>query len=153
MRAAMGMHASYLINPAVGGGPADPMEKVPELSRRARGVPVWAALKSLGRSGVAALVERLAGHARALADGIGAIPGARVLNDVVFTQVSVAFEDDAQTEAVTSALLAGGTAWMSGSRWHDRSVLRVSVSNWSTDESDVAASIEAVREAAAQARR
>ena len=112
---------------------------MPELSRRARGVPVWAALRSLGRSGVADLVDGLAANARAIAAGIAAIPGAEILNDVVYTQVSVAFGDDERTEAVTERLLADGIAWMSGSRWRDRAVLRVSVSNWSTDDADVAA--------------
>jgi glutamate/tyrosine decarboxylase-like PLP-dependent enzyme len=147
VRSALGLRASYLIQ-ADGLGPADPFEKVPELSRRARGVPVWAALRSLGRSGVADLVTGLASWARVLADGLADIPGAEVLNDVVFTQVCVAFGDDVQTRAVTAALLEDGTAWMSGSRWHDRDVLRVSVSNWSTDAEDVARSIDAVRRAA-----
>ncbi|HCT78840.1 MAG TPA: aspartate aminotransferase family protein [Micromonosporaceae bacterium] len=151
MRAAMGVHASYLIHAADNTGPADPLEKVPELSRRARGVPVWAALRSLGRTGIAALVDGFVEHARAIADGIAAIDDAEVLNDVVFTQVCIAFGDDARTRAVTDALLADGTAWMSGSRWRDREVLRVSVSNWSTDDADVAASIEAVHRAAALA--
>jgi glutamate/tyrosine decarboxylase-like PLP-dependent enzyme len=146
VRAAMGVHASYLMHAE---GRPDPFDTVPELSRRARGVPVWAALRSLGRSGVAALVDRLAGNARALAAGIGAIPGAEILNDVVFTQVCVSFGADARTRAVTAALLADGTTWMSGSRWCDRDVLRISVSNWSTDEADVATSVEAVRRAAA----
>jgi len=149
MRAAMGVRASYLIQAAEPDGPGDPLEKVPELSRRARGVPVWAALRSLGRSGVADMVDRLAGHARSLADGIAAIDGAEILNDVVFTQVCAAFGDDARTAAVTRALLADGTAWMSGSRWHDREVLRVSVSNWSTDDADTAAAIAALRQAVA----
>ncbi|MGI5239499.1 pyridoxal phosphate-dependent decarboxylase family protein [Dactylosporangium sp. CA-139066] len=145
LRAAMGVQASYLIEPAGPGGPADPFEKVPELSRRARGVPVWAALRSLGRRGVAELVDGLAGHARRLADGIAALDGAEVLNDVVFTQVCATFGDDERTAAVTRALLADGTAWMSGSRWRGRAVLRVSVSNWSTDEADVEASLAALR--------
>ncbi len=152
MRGAMGVHASYLINPAEAAGPADPLEKVPELSRRARGVPVWAALRSLGRDGVAGLVEGLVGHARTLALGIAGIDGAHILNEVDFTQICVAFETDERTRAVTNALIEDGTAWMSGSRWRDRDVLRVSVSNWSTDDADVARSIEAVRRAAAGAR-
>ena len=86
---------------------------------------------------------------RAIADGIAAIPGAEILNDVVYTQVSVSFGSDERTRAVTERLLADGTAWMSGSRWRGRDVLRVSVSNWSTDAADVAASVAAVRRAAA----
>ncbi|TQS45077.1 pyridoxal phosphate-dependent decarboxylase family protein [Cryptosporangium phraense] len=145
MQSAMGMNSSYLIDPARDDEPLDPLAAVPELSRRARGVPVWAALRALGRDGVAAQVDGLAGHARALARGIASLPGAEILNDVVFTQVSAAFEDDARTAAVTEALLAAGTTWMSGSRWHDRTVVRVSVSNWSTDDGDVAASLDAMR--------
>jgi len=145
LRAAVGTQASYLIRAP---GHADPIDKVPELSRRARGVPVWAALRSLGRAGVSDLVDRLAGNARMLADGIAGIDGAEILNDVVFTQVCVAFGDDARTRDVTSRLLADGTAWMSGSHWQGRDVLRVSVSNWSTDEADVGASVDAVRRAA-----
>jgi glutamate/tyrosine decarboxylase-like PLP-dependent enzyme len=146
LRTALGVRASYLIS---SDGPvADPDEKVPELSRRARGIPVWAALRSLGRDGVADMVDGLVRHARAIAAGIEAIDGAQVLNDVVFTQVCVAFEDDERTRAVTAQLLADGTAWMSGSRWQGRDVLRVSVSNWSTDADDVEASVDAVRKAA-----
>jgi glutamate/tyrosine decarboxylase-like PLP-dependent enzyme len=145
LRSAMGMRASYLV-PAT--GRPDPLDTVPELSRRARGVPVWAALRSLGRSGVAELVDRLAANARAIAAGIAAVPGAEVLNEVVFTQVCAAFGDDEHTRAVTAALLADGATWMSGSRWRDRDVMRVSVSNWSTDEADVAIAVDAVRRAA-----
>jgi glutamate/tyrosine decarboxylase-like PLP-dependent enzyme len=143
----LGVHTTYLIADAVG----DPFEKVPEMSRRARGVPVWAALRSLGRGGVAALVDRLARHARELADGIGAIDGAEIVNDVVYTQVCVAFRDEATTQRVTANLIEDGTVWMSGSRWRDRAVLRISVSNWSTDESDVKVTVEAVRRAVARA--
>jgi glutamate/tyrosine decarboxylase-like PLP-dependent enzyme len=146
LRSAVTMRASYLIHASDEG---DPLDKVPELSRRARGVPVWAALKSLGRSGVADLVDGLHANARAIADGIAEIPGAEILNDVVYTQVSVAFGSDERTAEVTDRLLASGVAWMSGSRWRDRTVLRVSVSNWSTDADDVAASVAAVRAAAA----
>lgn len=146
LRDAMGMQASYLVH---ADGPGDPLDKVPELSRRARGVPVWAALRSLGRSGVADLVDRLVANARALAEGIATVDGAEILNDVVFTQVCVAFGDDERTREVTARLLADGVTWMSGSRWRDRDVLRISVSNWSTDADDVAASVDAVRRAAA----
>jgi glutamate/tyrosine decarboxylase-like PLP-dependent enzyme len=145
MRAAMGVHTSYLINAAPADGPADPSETAPEFSRRARGVPVWAALRSLGRIGVADLIDRLVATATKLADGIAAIEGAEVLNDVVFTQFCVAFGSDERTRAVTETLLADGRVWMSGSRWQDRDVLRVSVSNFSTDDADIEASVEAVR--------
>jgi glutamate/tyrosine decarboxylase-like PLP-dependent enzyme len=147
MRMAFGTHASYLI--IDDSGPGDPLEKVPEFSRRARGVPVWAALRSLGRAGVANLVERMAGHARAIAEGIAGIDGAEVVNDVVYTQVCVAFGSDQRTRAVTAQLIADGTVWMSGSRWHGKDVLRVSVSNWSTDDEDVRRSVDAVRRAVA----
>jgi glutamate/tyrosine decarboxylase-like PLP-dependent enzyme len=147
MRMAFGTHASYLI--IDDSGPGDPLEKVPEFSRRARGVPVWAALRSLGRTGLVDLVERLAGHARAIAEGIAGIDGAEVVNDVVYTQVCVAFGSDQRTRAVTACLIADGTVWMSGSRWHGRDVVRVSVSNWSTDDEDVRRSVDAVRRAVA----
>jgi len=145
VRDAMGMQASYLVHAE---GPGDPLDRVPELSRRARGVPVWAALRSLGRSGVADLVDGLAGHARAMGEGIATVEGAEILNDVVFTQVCAAFGDDPRTRAVTAEVLADGTAWMSGSRWRERDVLRVSVSNWSTDTHDVSLAVDAVRRAA-----
>jgi len=145
LRRAFGVHADYF---ATFQGSGDPMEKVPELSRRARGVPVWAVLRSLGRSGVADLVDGLVARARQIADGIAAIEGAQILNDVVFTQVSVAFGSDERTREVTARVLADGVTWMSGSRWQGRDVLRVSVSNWSTDDEDVARSVDAVRRAA-----
>jgi glutamate/tyrosine decarboxylase-like PLP-dependent enzyme len=148
IRGALGVHASYLIQ-ADPSGPGDPSDKAPELSRRARGVPVWAALRSLGRDGVADLVDGMVAHAQAIAAGIQDLPGAQVLNEVPFTQVCASFGSDERTVAVTQALLADGAAWMSGSRWHDRAVLRVSVSNWSTDASDVERSVDAVRRAVA----
>lgn len=150
LRSAMGLHTSYLIHDA--DGAADPFEKVPELSRRARGVPVWAALKSLGRDGVAAQVRGMVHCARELAARLSALEGVEVLNDVDYTQVSLAFGDDATTRAVTARIIADGRVWMSGSRWQDRDVLRISVSNWSTDDADVAVSVDAVRDALAAVR-
>ncbi|MGC2485906.1 MAG: pyridoxal-dependent decarboxylase [Acidimicrobiales bacterium] len=147
MRSAFGVHGDYLILDESGVG--DPSEKVPELSRRARGVPVWAALRSLGRCGVVDLVDRLVHNARSIAQGLGAIDGAQVLNDVLYTQVCVAFESDERTREVTQRIISDGAAWMSGSRWKGRDVVRVSVSNWSTDDDDVRLSIDAVRRAAA----
>jgi glutamate/tyrosine decarboxylase-like PLP-dependent enzyme len=143
LRAAMGMHGDYLIYDAMG----EPFEKVPELSRRGRSVPVWAVLRALGRDGVADLVDGFCDHASAFAEGLVAIEGAEVLNDVVFTQVCAAFGDDDRTRAVVEAMLADGTAWTSGSRWRGRAVLRVSVSNWSTTLDDVAASLAALHRA------
>ncbi len=147
LRRALGVQAAYMLR---ADDHADPYETVPEFSRRARGVPVWAALKSMGRQGVADLIDRYVTHAQSLAAGIAEIPGAEILNRVVYSQVSVAFESDERTREVTRRLLADGTTWMSGSRWQGRDVMRVSVSNWRTDEDDVRMSIDAVRRAAAQ---
>jgi glutamate/tyrosine decarboxylase-like PLP-dependent enzyme len=140
LHAAMGIAGAYLPSDAAG----DPLDRVPEMSRRARGVPVWAALESLGRAGVADLVDRLAHAARAVARGIADIPGVQVLNDVVYTQVCFAVGDDDRTAAVLDALRTDGTTWMSGSRWQGRRVVRISVSNWSIDDADIAAAIRAV---------
>ncbi len=144
LASSMAMHGDYLIQ-ATG----DPQERVPELSRRGRGFASWAALRSLGRSGVVAMVERLAAHARTFAAGAAEIPGCEVLNDVVFTQVCLSFGSDERTRAVADALLADGTAWMSGSRWHDHAIVRISVSNWSTTDDDVRRSLDALRRAVA----
>ena len=146
LSAAMGMHGDYLIRDATG----DPLERVPELSRRARAIPVWAALRSLGRSGLADLVERLCDQAAELALGIEAIPGAQVLNDVVFTQVCASFGSDERTEEVARRLLADGTTWMTGSRWRGRAVLRISASNWSTTPDDLARSLAALQRVVAE---
>jgi glutamate/tyrosine decarboxylase-like PLP-dependent enzyme len=148
LRTSMSMHGEYLIRDAAG----DPFDKVPELSRRNRAATVWAVLRALGRHGVAELIDRMAGHAAALAEGIAAIEGAEVLNDVVYTQVCATFGDDDTTVDVVARMLADGTAWTTGSRWRDRAVLRVSVSNWSTTDDDVARTLAALRTAAAAAR-
>ncbi|MFJ3913553.1 pyridoxal phosphate-dependent decarboxylase family protein [Streptomyces vinaceus] len=145
LRAAMGKRGDYLIQHDEG----DPTDKVPELSRRGRAFTVWAALRSLGRSGVAELVERLCRHAGAFATGIAGIDGARLVNDVVFTQVCAEFGSDERTERVLARLLADGTAWISGSTWRGRRVMRISVSNWSTTDEDVARTLAAIRRACA----
>jgi len=142
LRAAMGVEGPYLLLDEA--GRLEPSDKVPELSRRGRAFPVWAVLRSLGRTGVADLVDGLCRHATAFAAGLADL-GATVRNDVVFTQVCADFGDDARTDAVIDGLLADGTAWISGSTWHGRRVLRVAVSNWSTTDDDVARSLEAVR--------
>ncbi len=145
LKAAMGMHGDYLIHDEAG----EPLDKVPEVSRRGRAFPVWAVLKALGRDGVAALVDGLCRHATAFADGLAELPEAQVCNDVVFTQVCASFGDDRRTKAVVDAMLADGTAWMTGSLWHGRAVLRISVSNWSTTEDDVRRSLDALAKAVA----
>jgi glutamate/tyrosine decarboxylase-like PLP-dependent enzyme len=145
LRAALSVHASYLIPDAAG----DPVDKVPEMSRRARGVPVWAALRGLGRSGVADLVDRLVDNAQRIASAVATLPGVEVLNDVVYTQVCLAVGGDERTRSVTECLLSDGTVWMSGSRWHGRDVIRISLSNWSTDQEDIDRSVDALRRAIA----
>jgi len=141
LRRALSMHASYLQATDVG---ADPHEKVAELSRRARGIPTWAVLRHLGREGVAELIDRLAGSARIIADGLGELPGVEVLNEVVFTQVCIALEDDAATEALSTALWDDGEVLAMTSRWHDRAVVRFSVSNWGTDAAQARRTVAAV---------
>jgi glutamate/tyrosine decarboxylase-like PLP-dependent enzyme len=135
-RAAMGTRASYLVQ-ADEGGPRDQLDWNPEFSRRARGFAVYAALRSLGRSGVAELVERSCAQARRFADGLARLPRSEVLNDVVLNQVLFRFADDGETEAVLAAVQASGEAWMSGTTWDGRRAIRVSVSNWATTDDDV----------------
>jgi glutamate/tyrosine decarboxylase-like PLP-dependent enzyme len=147
VRAAMGTHGEYLLHDAAG----DPADKVPELSRRARAFSVWAVLRALGREGVDDLVTRLCRHAGTFADGLGTIDGVEILNDVVFTQVCASFGDDERTRQVVARILDDGEAWISGSTWKRRAVARISVSNWSTDDDDVARTLRAVRRAAAAA--
>jgi glutamate/tyrosine decarboxylase-like PLP-dependent enzyme len=145
LKAAMGMHGDYLIHDDLG----EPLDKVPEISRRGRAFPVWAVLRALGRSGVAELVDRLCGHAASLAAGLAAMPEATVLNDVVFTQVCASFGSDERTQEVVRRLLDDGEVWMSGSTWRGQSVLRISVSSWSTTDRDVERSLAALRRAVA----
>ncbi len=142
--AALGAHASYLVATRAG---LDPWTLVPEMSRRARGVPVWATLAALGRAGVASLVDGLVDAAALLADGLRELPGVEVLNDVVYTQVCATFGDDERTAAVAQSLRAQGEVYASTSRWHDRTVLRFSVSNAWTDAEQVRRTLEAVRSA------
>lgn len=147
VRSVFGVHTSYLVRDDH--GPGDPFEKVPEFSRRARGVPVWAALRSLGTSGVEDLVDGLVARAQSFAQALAAMPGVEVVNEVVFTQVCVGFGSDERTRRITEHIIADGTAWMSGSHWAGRDILRISVSNFSTDEHDVQAALAAVERAMA----
>ncbi len=139
--AAMGVHAAYLIQDER----PDPFSTVPEFSRRARGFTVWAALRSLGRHGVAEMVERFCAHARRFAAGLSQLDGVHVVNDVVFTQVCVSFGSDEMTREVAARLLRDGTAWMTPSTWHGRAVLRISVSNWRTTDENIDRTLGAVR--------
>ena len=140
LHTAMGVHAAYLIQDSR----PDPMATVPEFSRRARGFTVWAALRSLGRDGVAAMVDGLVARAQRFADRLGRLDGVEIVNDVVFTQVCVSFGPDAVTREVARRLLVDGTAWMTPSTWHGRVVLRISVSNHRTTDADVDASVDAL---------
>jgi glutamate/tyrosine decarboxylase-like PLP-dependent enzyme len=135
LRAAMSVRAGYL--PEEGGG-REPYEHVPELSRRARAVPVYAALRSLGRTGLADLIDRCCALARRFATAMEVLDGAEVLNDVVLNQVLVRFDDDdATTRAVIEEVQRGGEAWLGGTTWRGVAAARVSVSNWSTTEDDI----------------
>jgi glutamate/tyrosine decarboxylase-like PLP-dependent enzyme len=125
----------------------DPMGFSPEFSRRARSVPVWAAIRELGRSGVAELVERTCAHARRFAGQVAGLPGCEVLNEVVLNQVLFRFADDATTRAAVAAVQAGGEAWMSGTVWDGRAAIRLSVSNWRTTEADVDRTVAAFERA------
>ncbi len=139
--------AAYLVGS--GQGPARLGDLTLQSSRRARGFAVWAALRELGRGGVADLVERTCRLARRFADGLAA-GGAEVLNDVVLNQVLVGFGDDARTDAVIAGVQADGTCWLGGTTWHGRRLMRVAVSNHSTTEADVDRSVEAVLRVAAR---
>ena len=146
-RAAMGVRASYLMHG--GSGERDALDYTPEFSRRARGFPVYAALRALGRSGVAALVDRCCALARRFAERLADQDGVEVLNEVVLNQVLVRFlgtdgDHDAHTRDVVRRVQQDGTCWMSGTTWQGHAAMRISVSNWSTDESDVDRSVDAV---------
>jgi glutamate/tyrosine decarboxylase-like PLP-dependent enzyme len=155
-RAAMTATASYLVQ-AAPGTDRDPVDWNPEFSRRARGVPVYAALASLGRDGVVAIVERSCAHARRFAELLAAEPGITVLNDVVLNQVLARFpapsgreeDHDARTRAVIAAVQEDGTCWLGGATWREQAVMRISVSNFSTTDDDVAVSAAAIIAAAA----
>jgi glutamate/tyrosine decarboxylase-like PLP-dependent enzyme len=123
----------------------DPWDVGPELSRRARGVPVWAALRSLGRTGVAGLVDRLHANALAMAAGLEAIPGISVVNEVPYTQVMFRLDDDDRTRELGGAILADGTAVVTGAEWDGHAVLRCSMSGWATTPADIDATLAAIR--------
>ena len=150
-RAAMTISAAYLVQSE--GQERDPLDWVPEFSRRARGFTVYAALRSLGRSGVRGLIERCCALARRFAERLAGQPGVEILNDVALNQVLVRFgppgpEGDAVTREVIARVQADGTCWLGGTVWHGMAAMRISVSNWSTTEEDVDKSVEAILSAA-----
>ena len=122
-----------------------PADYVPESSRRARGFATWAAMRELGRDGIAELVERCCALARRFADQLGTIDGVTIANDVVLNQVLVGFGDDERTDRVIEGIQREGTCWMGGTTWQGRRLMRISVSNWTTREADVDRSVEAIR--------
>jgi glutamate/tyrosine decarboxylase-like PLP-dependent enzyme len=140
LSAAMAVSAAYLPG---AGGERNPCDYTPELSRRARGVEVWAALHSLGRAGIAELVQRNCAQAAEFAARLEAA-GYQVLNQVVLNQVLVSFGDAERTRAVVGALQREGTCWCGITVWQGRTAMRISVSNWSTQQQDVDRSVEAM---------
>jgi glutamate/tyrosine decarboxylase-like PLP-dependent enzyme len=143
LRAAMRIHASYLDL----GEHREPSDYNPELSRRARGVELWAGLRSLGRSGMAEIVERTSGHAKKFAAGLKAA-GFQVLNEVVINQVLVSFGSAEKTLRTIARLQAEGTCWCGSTVWQGQTAMRISVSSWATTNEDVERSLAAMVKAA-----
>jgi glutamate/tyrosine decarboxylase-like PLP-dependent enzyme len=140
--AAMTVRAAYLMHSS----PADadnPTDYVPEASRRARGFVLYATLRSLGRGGIADIVERSCGHALALRDALGGEPGITVLNDVVLNQVLVRFDAsrpelaDERTDAVIAHIQRDGVSWIGGTTWQGKRAMRIALVNWSTTADDI----------------
>jgi len=147
LRGAMSVTAAYL--PV--GAQREPCHYVPELSRRARGIDVWTALATLGREGLAAMIERTCRHARRFADGLAGA-GHEVLNDVVLNQVLVSFGPPDYTRAVIDGVQKDGTCWCGGTEWQGRTAMRISVSSWKTNDEDVEKSLAAILRVAASVR-
>ncbi|HKG08923.1 MAG TPA: pyridoxal-dependent decarboxylase [Gaiellaceae bacterium] len=146
-RRAMTVQAAYLIQDEGQRRVRDQVDWVPEFSRRARGFAVYAALRSLGRTGVVELVERCCEQARRFAEQIVAVRGVQVLNEVVLNQVLFSFEDDERTDEALADVQAGGEVWLSGTTWNGRKAIRVSVSNWQTGDEETDLVVEAFRRA------
>jgi len=152
--AALSHRAAYLTHDA---DARDQIDWNPDWSRRARGFATYAALRELGRAGIADLVERCCAHAMALVDGLRNVRGIRIVSEPIINQGLVRFlgedasdaENDARTDAVIAAVNAGGEAFFSGSTWHGRRVMRISVCNWRTSDADIERAIVAIRKASA----
>jgi glutamate/tyrosine decarboxylase-like PLP-dependent enzyme len=140
LRAAMAVTADYLPSEP---GVRNPSDFTPELSRRARGVDVWAALRSLGRSGLDDLIERNCRQASRFAEGLSAA-GYEILNDVVLNQVLVSFGEPPETQRVVAGVQDDGTCWCGGTVWQGRTAMRISVCSWATTDDDVERSLEAI---------
>jgi glutamate/tyrosine decarboxylase-like PLP-dependent enzyme len=145
LREAMTATASYLI----ADDRRDPSDFTPELSRRIRGIEVWAALRSLGRQGLADLIERNCRQATRFAEGLR-LRGFTVLNNVEINQVMVSFGDAETTRRVIAAVQRGGVCWMGGTVWQGHTAMRISVSSWLTTDDDVDKSVEAIAHAATE---
>ena len=143
LKGAMSVSAAYLPQ----GEHREPSQYTPELSRRARGVEIWAALKSLGRSGLADLIERNCRMARRFAEALSQA-GCEILNEVVLNQVLVSFGDAAKTRLVIERVQADGTCWCGPTDWQGRTAMRISVSSWATRDEDVERSVDAILRAA-----
>jgi glutamate/tyrosine decarboxylase-like PLP-dependent enzyme len=141
MRAAMAVSAAYL---PTDGGSRNPADYTPELSRRARGVDVWAALRTLGRRGLADMIERCCRHARRFAEELQAA-GATVLNEVALNQVLVSFGDADTTRRIIAELQRDGTCWCGPTVWQGHTAMRISVCSWATTDEDVTRSLAAMR--------
>ena len=139
LRAAMSIAAAYLTP----GELREPSHYGPEMSRRARGVPLWAGLRSLGRIGLADLIDRTCGHAQTFARRLEDL-GYEVLNDVVINQVLVSFGTADKTLRVIARVQEDGACWSGLTEWHGRTAMRISVSSWATTEEDVKTSIAAM---------
>jgi glutamate/tyrosine decarboxylase-like PLP-dependent enzyme len=147
--AAMSKQAAYLSTGINAGTIREPSQFTPELSRRSRAVDIWAALRSLGRNGIAEIIERNCRQARRLAEGLGAA-GYSILNDVVLNQVLVSFGTAEQTREVIARIQADGTCWCGGTEWQGHVAMRISVASWATTDDDIEKSLAAMLNAAAQ---
>lgn len=139
LRSAMALSSAYFVP----GTAREPSQFTPEMSRRARGIELWATLRSLGRRGFAELIDRTCAHARRFADGLAA-GGCEILNEVVINQVLVAFGPPDLTRAVIETVQRDGVCWCGGTEWQGRTAMRISVSSWATTEDDVDTSIAAI---------
>ena len=145
LAAAMSTHAAYLIE----GERREPCQYVPELSRRARGIEIWAALRSLGKSGLADLIEKCCRHAQRFAEGLQH-GGYRILNEVVLNQILVKFGDESQTRRVITRIQQDGTCWCGETTWQGQVAMRISLSSWATTAADVDKSLAAILRIAAE---